>query len=368
MVSMEELLNLMVQRGGSDLHISVGSPPRIRVDGRLMDTEHEPLMPEATKKLVYSVLGADQVAKFEKNLELDFSFGVANLGRFRTNAFVQRGTVAAVLRVIPFEVFDFETIGLPTKVGEWICKLPRGLVLCTGATGSGKSTTLASMVNYINEHRQGHIVTIEDPIEFLHQNKGCLINQREVGGDTHAFGKALKSVLRQDPDVVLVGEMRDLETIEAALTLAETGHLTFATLHTSDVTQTVNRIVDVFPAHQQQQIRTMLSFTLQAIVCQQLVPRQHGKGRALAAEVMIANPAIRSLIRDNKSHQIMSAIQTSAQVGMRTMNQSLFELYRQGTITFQDAREHSSDVADRERLMERHGSAAGGYSSARRTR
>jgi twitching motility protein PilT len=365
MVSMEELLNLMVQRGGSDLHISVGSPPRIRVDGKLVDTEHEPLMPEAAKKLVYSVLGADQVAKFEKNLELDFSFGVANLGRFRTNAFVQRGTVAAVLRVIPFEVFDFETIGLPTKVGEWICNRTSGLVLCTGATGSGKSTTLASMVNYINEHNQGHIVTIEDPIEFLHQNKGCLINQREVGGDTHAFGKALKSVLRQDPDVVLVGEMRDLETIEAALTLAETGHLTFATLHTSDVTQTVNRIVDVFPAHQQQQIRTMLSFTLQAIVCQQLVPRQHGKGRALAAEVMVANPAIRALIRDNKSHQIMSTIQTGGQVGMRTMNQSLFELYKQGTISFEDAKRHSADEADFDRLMERHGGgdsrAAGGY-------
>lgn len=360
MVSMEELLNLMVQRGGSDLHISVGSPPRIRVDGKLIDTEYEPLMPEATKKLVYSVLGADQVAKFEKNLELDFSFGVASLGRFRTNAFIQRSTVAAVLRVIPFEVFDFETIGLPRAVCETICRLPRGLVLCTGSTGSGKSTTLASMVNYINEQRQGHIVTIEDPIEFLHRNKGCTINQREVGGDTHAFGKALKSVLRQDPDVVLVGEMRDLETIEAALTLAETGHLTFATLHTSDVAQTVNRIVDVFPAHQQQQIRTMLSFTLQAIICQQLVPKQHGKGRALAAEVMIASPAIRALVRDNKSHQIMSIIQTGAQIGMRTMNQSLFELYRNGTISFEDAMAHTSDEADFQRLMERAGAGSAG--------
>jgi twitching motility protein PilT len=264
MVSMEELLTLMVQRGGSDLHISVGSPPKIRIDGKLVDTDYEPLQPEVSKKLIYSVLGPDQVAKFEKNLEIDFSFGVANLGRFRTNAFLQRGTVAAVLRVIPYEVFDFQTIGLPNKVSEEICKLPRGLVLCTGSTGSGKSTTLASMINYINEHRQNHIVTIEDPIEFLHRNKNCLVNQREIGGDTHGFGKALKSVLRQDPDIVLVGEMRDLETIEAALTLAETGHLTFATLHTSDVAQTVNRIVDVFPAHQQQQIRTKLSFTLQA--------------------------------------------------------------------------------------------------------
>ena len=358
MVSMEELLNLMVQRGGSDLHISVGSPPKIRIDGKLVDTEYEALMPEVTKKLVYSVLGADQVAKLEKNLEIDFSFGVTNLGRFRTNAFVQRGTVAAVLRVIPFEVYDFQTIGLPAKVCEWICNLPRGLVLCTGSTGSGKSTTLASMVTYINESPQNHIVTIEDPIEFLHRNKGCLVNQREVGGDTHGFDKALKSVLRQDPDIVLVGEMRDLETIEAALTLAETGHLTFATLHTSDVQQTVNRIVDVFPAHQQQQIRTMLSFTLQAVVCQQLVPRMQGKGRALAAEIMIVNPAIRALIRDNKAHQIMSIIQTGGAAGMRTMNQSLFELYRAGTISYEDAVEHSGDEADFARLMERSG--AGG--------
>ncbi len=359
MVSMEELLNLMVQRGGSDLHISVGAPPKIRIDGKLVDTEYEPLMPESTKKLVYSVVSPDQVAKFEKNLEIDFSFGVANLGRFRTNAFIQRGSVAAVLRVIPFEVYDFQTIGLPVKVCEWICNLPRGLVLCTGSTGSGKSTTLASMVNYLNESRQSHIVTIEDPIEFLHRNKSCLVNQREVGGDTHGFERALKSVLRQDPDIVLVGEMRDLETIEAALTLAETGHLTFATLHTSDVQQTVNRIVDVFPAHQQQQIRTMLSFTLQAVVCQQLVPRIHGKGRVLAAEIMVVNPAIRALIRDNKAHQIMSTIQTGGAVGMRTMNQSLFELYRAGTISYEDALEHTGDEADFQRLMERHGGSTG---------
>ena len=353
MVTMEELLTLMVQRGGSDLHISVGAPPKIRIDGRLCDTEYEVLQPEITKKLIYSVLSADQVAKFEKHLELDFSFGVSNLGRFRTNTFLQRGTIAAVMRVIPFEVYDFETIGLPVKVCEWICNLPRGLVLCTGSTGSGKSTTLASMINYVNEGRQNHIVTIEDPIEFLHRNKSCLINQREVGGDTHGFEKALKSVLRQDPDVVLVGEMRDLETIEAALTLAETGHLTFATLHTSDVTQTVNRIVDVFPAHQQQQIRTMLSFTLQAVVCQQLVPRIHGKGRVLAAEIMIVNPAIRALVRDNKAHQIMSIIQTGGALGMRTMNQSLFELYRAGTIGYEEALEHCHDESDFQRLMER---------------
>ncbi|GAB4161312.1 MAG: type IV pilus twitching motility protein PilT [Planctomycetota bacterium] len=362
MVTMEELLTQMVQLGGSDLHISVGAPPKIRIDGRLTDTQHEVLQPETTKKLIYSVLSADQVAKFEKNLELDFSFGVSNLGRFRTNAFLQRGTIAAVMRVIPFDVFDFQTIGLPVKVCEWVCNLPRGLVLCTGSTGSGKSTTLASLVNYINERRQNHIVTIEDPIEFLHRNKNCLVNQREVGGDTHGFARALKSVLRQDPDVVLVGEMRDLETIEAALTLAETGHLTFATLHTSDVTQTCNRIVDVFPAHQQQQIRTMLSFTLQAVLCQQLVPRIHGKGRVLAAEIMIANPAIRALIRDNKAHQIMSIIQTGGSIGMRTMNQSLFELYRSGLISYEDAIEHCHDPADFQRLMER---AQGGVASRR---
>ena len=367
MVSMEELLNLMVQRGGSDLHISVGSAPKIRIDGKLQDTEFDVLQPEITKKLVYSVLAPDQVAKFEKELELDFSFGVASLGRFRTNAFIQRGTVAAVMRVIPFEVFDFDQIGLPRKVCEWVCGLQKGLVLCTGATGSGKSTTLASMVDYVNSHRQGHIVTIEDPIEFLHRNKAGLVNQREIGGDTYGFGKALRSVLRQDPDVVLVGEMRDLETIEAALTLAETGHLTFATLHTSDTAQTINRVVDVFPAHQQQQIRTMLSFTLQAVMCQQLLPRSQGKGRALAAEIMIATPAIKALIRDNKSHQIPSIIQTSAQVGMRTMNQSIFELYRAGSISHEDAIEHSPDPGELQNLLARSGSRAGGRDQSMRS-
>ncbi|MCC6670150.1 MAG: type IV pilus twitching motility protein PilT [Planctomycetes bacterium] len=365
MVSMEELLNLMVQRGGSDLHLSAGAPPKIRIDGKLIDTEHDVLHPEATKKLVYSVLSPDQVAKFEKTLEIDFSFGVANLGRFRTNAFMQRGTVAAVMRVIPFEVFDFEQIGMPRQVCEWICNLNRGLVLVTGATGSGKSTTLASMVDYVNNSRQDHIVTIEDPIEFLHRNKNCLVNQREVQADTHGFAAALRSVLRQDPDVVLVGEMRDLETIEAALTLAETGHLTFATLHTSDVAQTINRIVDVFPAHQQQQIRTMLSFTLQAVVCQQLIPKSTGKGRSLAAEIMIVNPAIRALIRDNKTHQIMSILQTSGASGMKTMSQAVYELYRSGTITFDDAMTYVPDQAEFQRLMDRNPRGAGASASPR---
>jgi len=357
MVLMEDLLSLLVQKGGSDLHISGGAQPKIRIDGRLVDTDYDSLSPEVAKRLVYSVLGAEQIAKFEKNLEIDFSFGVANLGRFRTNAFMQRGVVAAVLRVIPYEVFDFETLGLPRATCEWVCNLPRGLVLCTGSTGSGKSTSLASMIDYVNESRQGHVITIEDPIEFLHRNKNSLVNQREVGGDTRGFGNALKSVLRQDPDVVLVGEMRDLETIEAALTLAETGHLTFATLHTSDVQQTVNRIVDVFPSHQQQQIRTMLSFTLQAVICQQLVPRSNGRGRAMAAEIMIVNSAIRALIRDNKAHQIQSIIQTGGAAGMKTMNQSLFDLYRAGSISYNCAIEYTSDVGELQRLMER---AAGG--------
>ncbi len=368
MVSMEELLNLMVQRGGSDLHLSVGSPPRIRIDGKLDDTEHDVLQPEATKKLVYSVLAPDQVAKLEKDLQIDFSFGVFNLGRFRTNAFLQRGTVAAVLRIIPFEVFDFETIGLPRKVCEWICGLQKGLVLCTGATGTGKSTTLASLVDHINTHREGHIVTIEDPIEFLHRNKSCLINQREIGSDALSFSSALRAVLRQDPDVVLVGEMRDLETVEAALTLAETGHLTLATLHTSDVVQTINRIVDVFPAHQQQQIRTMLSFTLQAVICQQLIPRSQGKGRALAAEIMIVNSAIRALIRDNKAHQIMSIIQTGGQLGMKTMNQSIYELYRSGNVSYEDALERSPDTTDFQRLMQRSVSGPARAGATRRSR
>ena len=353
MTSMEELLHLMVQRGGSDLHLSVGAPPKIRIDGKLQDTEHDVLTPELTKKLIYSVLSPDQTAVLERELEIDFSFGVTRLGRFRTNAFLQRGTVAAVLRVIPFETYDFDQLGLSREVCEWMCGLQKGLVLCTGATGSGKSTTLASLVDHINKSRQNHIVTIEDPIEFLHRNKNCLVNQREVGGDTHGFGRALRSVLRQDPDVVLVGEMRDLETIEAALTLAETGHLTFATLHTSDTVQTINRIVDVFPAHQQQQIRTMLSFTLQGVICQQLLPRAAGKGRVLAPEIMVANAAVRALIRDNKSHQIHSIIQTGGQIGMKTMNQSIYELYRAGAVSHEDAITHSPDPDEFARLIQR---------------
>lgn len=351
MITLEELLETLVERGSSDLHISAGAPPKMRLHGSLVDMNDEPLHGEDTKKLVYSILSNDQIASFERDQELDLSFGVTGLGRFRTNVFQQRGSVAAVFRVIPFEIKGFEDLGLPQELCEKLCSMPKGLILVTGATGSGKSTTLAAMIDYINRTRDDHIVTIEDPIEFLHQNRRCLFNQREVGSDTKEFKNALRAVLRQDPDVVLVGEMRDLETIEAALTLAETGHLTFATLHTSDAVQTINRIVDVFPAYQQQQIRTQLSFTLQAVFSQQLLVRSDGAGRVLASEIMLANPAIRSLIRENKAHQIYSQIQTGGRDGMRTMNASLMELYQRRLIGLDDAMGRSTDKEDLMRMI-----------------
>jgi len=358
MVGIEELLQIMVQRGGSDLHVTAGSPPKIRIDGSLVNTEHDMLTPDHTKKIAYSVLGADQIAKFERDLELDLSFGIEGLGRFRTNVFQQRGACAAVFRMIPYEIRPFEDLGLPRDVCEQCCSISKGLVLVTGSTGSGKSTSLASMIDYINEHRCEHVITIEEPIEYLYKNKNCLFNQREVGSDTHSFSNALRSVLREDPDVILIGEMRDLETIEMALTLAETGHLTFATLHTSDAVQSVNRIVDVFPSHQQQQVRTQLSFVLQAVFCQQLIPRANGRGRALALEIMIANSAIRSLIREGKVHQLYTIIQTGGKVGMRTMNQALFELYQRNEITFDEALAHSLDPDDLKHMFSRTAGAA----------
>jgi len=351
MVSLEELLMLLVQRGGSDLHISAGAPPKIRVDGKLINTDLPVMTPEATQKLIYSILDSSQVAKFEKTHELDMSFGIEALGRFRTNVFLQRGAVASVLRVIPEKIKTFEDLGLPRKVCEMLCSKPRGLILVTGATGSGKSTTLAAMIDYINTTEYGHILTIEDPIEFVHRNKNCLINQREVGSDTHDFKSALRAVLRQDPDTVLIGEMRDMETIEVALTVAETGHLTYGTLHTSDAVQTINRIVDVFPAHQQQQIRTQLSFTLVAVFCQQLLPRPGGKGRVLVSEIMLANSAIKALIRENKAHQMYSMIQVGGKDGMQTMNQSLANAYKAGHIGLEECIGHSSDQEDLKRLL-----------------
>ncbi len=354
MITLEELLRLMVERGGSDLHISAGSAPRVRLDGRLQEVPNlEVLGPEQTKKLVYSVLDGQQVARFEQDLELDMSFGLAGVGRFRVNCFFQRGAVGSVLRTIPYEIFNFDQLGVPKDVCTKLCELGKGLVLVTGATGSGKSTTLASMIDHINQTRPDHIITIEDPIEFVHRNKTCLVNQREVGTDTQGFNQALRRVLRQDPDIVLIGEMRDKETIEAGLTLAETGHLTFATLHTSDCVQTINRIVDVFPAHQQNQIRTQLSFVLEGVFCQQLLPKLNSRGRALACEIMLPNSGIRSLIREDKCHQIMSHIQTGGRVGMRTMNQSLFELYKNSLISWDDAMSHSGDPEDLKRTASR---------------
>ncbi|MEO6708807.1 MAG: type IV pilus twitching motility protein PilT [Planctomycetota bacterium] len=351
MITMEELLALLIHQGGSDLHITVASPPRIRVDGVLLPVDCPPLTPEDTRRLATSVLTSDQIAKLDRELELDCSFGLSDQGRFRANVFHQQGAVASVMRLIPTRIATFEQLGLPRAVCERICSLRSGLVIVTGSTGSGKSTSLASMINHINMSNQGHIVTIEDPVEFTHLHKQCLITQREVGGDTQSFGKALKSVLRQDPDVVLIGEMRDYETIEAALTLAETGHLTFGTLHTSDAVQTINRIVDVFPSHQQQQVRTQLAFTLEAVVSQQLLPMATGRGRAMAAEILICNPAVRALVRENKAHQIYSQIQTGQRLGMRTMASSLAELVRTGKVRLDDADRAASDPTEMRNLL-----------------
>jgi twitching motility protein PilT len=352
MVQLEELLELLVERGGSDLHIAAGAAPCVRIDGKLIPTDHPKFTPESSKALVYSILNNEQIARFEEEMELDLSFGMSGLGRFRTNVFLQRGAVGAVMRIIPFDVWPLDRLGLNVELIEEICGKPKGLVLVTGATGSGKSTTLAAMIDYINRTRSDHIVTIEDPIEFVHRNKSCLVNQREVGTDTRSFGRALRAVLREDPDVILIGEMRDQETIQAALTLAETGHLTFGTLHTSDCVQTINRIVDVFPAHQQQQIRTQLSFTIEAIFCQSLLPRRQSRGRVLACEVLVANSAVRGLIRDNKAHQMYSIIQTGARQGMMTLNQHLCELYRTGQIAFDDAIAATSDPDDLRRTFQ----------------
>lgn len=354
MVTIEELVQQMVERGGSDLHISAGSPPMIRIHGKLVSLEQEVLDGEATKKLVYSILDNDQILRFERDKELDMSFGISGLGRFRTNIFYQRGKVGAVLRLIPYEIKNMKDLGLPVEICEDICSRPKGLILVTGATGSGKTTTLAAMIDYINRTRNEHIMIIEDPIEFVHKNKCGLVNQREVGTDTHGFKESLRTVLRQDPDVIMVGELRDQETIAAALTIAETGHLTFGTLHTNDVVQTVNRIIDVFPSHQQQQIRTQLSFTMLAVFCQQLVPTADGRGLVLALEIMVATPAVKSLIREDKTHQLMSVIQTGGRFGMRTMNQALFDLYREHKITLDEALGHSTDPDDLRRIMQKH--------------
>ncbi|MEW6054513.1 MAG: type IV pilus twitching motility protein PilT [Nitrospirota bacterium] len=342
MATLYDLLKMMIDKNASDLHITTGSSPRLRIDGKLVNIDHPQLTPADTKALCYSILTDAQKHKYEETNELDLSFGVKGLSRFRANIFMQRGAVAGAFRTIPFEIRGFKELGLPEITNELV-KKPRGLILVTGPTGCGKSTTLAAMIDKINNERADHIITVEDPIEYLHPHKKCLINQREVNADTVSFKAALKYVLRQDPDVVLIGEMRDLETIEAALTVSETGHLTFATLHTNSAVQTINRIIDVFPPHQQEQIRVQLSFVLEGIFAQQLLSKKTGHGRALAVELLVPNPAIRNLIREDKIHQIYSMMQTGqAKYGMQTMNQSLYELYARGHITYEDAVGRSS--------------------------
>jgi twitching motility protein PilT len=336
-VNLHQLLRAMIEKGASDMHITTGSPPLLRIDGSVIPLKLPPLGPIETKQLCYTVLSEEQKIAFEKKNELDLSFGIKNLSRFRANIFMQRGAVAGAFRSIPYKILSFEELGLPPIVAELAAK-PRGLVLVTGPTGSGKSTTLASIIDKINSETRQHIITVEDPIEYVHHHKLSIVNQREVGTDTDAFKTALKYILRQDPDVVLVGEMRDLETIEAALTIAETGHLVFGTLHTNSCVQTINRIVDVFPAHQQQQIRTQLSFVLAGVLSQLLLPRADGPGRALALEIMVPHPAIRNLIREDKVHQIYSIMQVGQdRNNMQTLNQCLFSLHERKIITLEEA-------------------------------
>jgi len=362
-INLHQLLRTMVQKGASDLHITTGTPPQLRIDGTLVPLKLPPLTPTDTKQLCYSILTEDQKVSFETRNELDMSFGVKNLSRFRANIFMQRGAIAGAFRAIPFRILTFDELGLPPVVAELSDK-PRGLVLMTGPTGCGKSTSLASIIDRINTEKRLHVITIEDPIEYLHPNKGCIVNQREVGTDTASFKDALKYVLRQDPDVVLVGEMRDLETIEAALTISETGHLVFATLHTNSCVQSVNRIIDVFPPHQQGQVRAQLSFVLQGVVTQQLLPRADGPGRVLACEVMIPNPAIRNLIREDKVHQIYSAMQVGQdKFQMMTLNQCLFNLVQRRLITVEEAFGRTGD-ADELRAMFQPGAAGGKGGSA----
>ena len=353
MATLPELLQTLVQVSGSDLHLTTNTPPQIRVHGKLQTLDLPVLGPVETKSLAYSVLTDAQKKRFEETLELDFSFGIKGLARFRCNVFNQRGAVAAVYRVIPERIMPFEDLGLPAVIAT-LADRPRGLVLVTGPTGSGKSTTLAAMIDKINTERREHILTIEDPIEYIHQHKGCLVNQREVHSDTHGFAAALRAALREDPDIVLIGELRDLETIESALRIAETGHLTFATLHTNSAAQTINRIIDVFPAHQQGQIRTQLSLVLEGIVCQSLLPRADGLGRVVALEILVPSPAIRNLIRDDKVHQIYSTMQTGQEkLGMQTMNQSLVTLYMKRLISLETAMGASSMKDELAQMIER---------------
>ena len=349
--NLRTLLEEMIERGASDLHLTAGERPQLRLDGSLAASRVEHVLtPKDTLQLTYSILTETQKKRLETEDELDFSFGIQNLSRFRGNAFRQRGCVALAIRQVPFKISGIEELGLPPILSK-LAERPRGLVLVTGPTGSGKSTTLAAMLDKINRERKGHILTIEDPIEFIHRHQGCMVNQREVGSDTQSFAAALKYALRQDPDVILVGEMRDLETIQAALTISETGHLCLATLHTNSAAESINRIIDVFPSHQQSQVRTQLSFVLEGVVTQTLLPRARGRGRVVACEVMVCTPAIRACIRDDKAHQIYSIMQAGKKHGMQTMNDALYQLYVQREVTLEDALRSTSDTAEFLRMV-----------------
>jgi len=350
MVSLQQLLEEIVEKKASDLHLTAGVPPQFRVDGEIRAGDYDPLTPEHCESLIYSVLRDDQRKRFEQNKELDLSFGVKGLCRFRMNVFSQRGAAAAAIRMIPYTIPEYDRLGLPPVVKSF-AEMPNGLVLVTGPTGSGKSTTLAALLDMINTRRAGHIITIEDPIEYVHIHKRCIVNQREVNSDTRSFPEALKYVLRQDPDVILIGEMRDLETIQAALTIAETGHLVFATLHTNSSFESINRIVDVFPASQQKQILAQLAFVLKGVVTQQLVARRGGVGRVNVSEVLVCTPAVSAVIREGKTHQIYSLMQAGQKFGMQTMNQGLFEAYAQKKITLDESLSRSPNRLELEQMV-----------------
>jgi len=350
-LNLRVLLEEMIERNASDLHISAGERPKLRVDGDITNSNVDFMMqPKDTLQLAYSVLTENQKKRFEMEDELDFSFGIQNLARFRGNCFKQRGCVSMVIRQIPFDIKTFEQLNLPKVIADLSDK-PRGLILVTGPTGSGKSTTLAAMLDKINRELKGHMITIEDPIEFIHKHQACIVNQREVGSDTKSFQAALKYALRQDPDVVLIGEMRDLETIQAGLTIAETGHLAFATLHTNSAAEAINRIIDVFPSHQQAQVRAQLAFSLEGIITQTLLPRMGGRGRAMAAEILVVTPAIRALIRDDKIHQIYSMMQSGKKFGMQTMNDALYNLYMSKTVALEEVLRASHDQSELMRMI-----------------
>jgi len=368
-LNLRTLLEEMISRGASDLHLTANERPKLRVDGEMTNaTVGDLLAPKDTLTLAYSVLTETQKKRFETEDELDFSFGIQNLARFRGNVFKQRGCVSVVIRMIPFNVRTFEDLGLPPVVAK-LAERPRGLVLVTGPTGSGKSTTLAAIIDKINKERKGHIITVEDPIEFIHRHQGCIVNQREVGTDTKDFRTALKYALRQDPDVILVGELRDLETIAAALTIAETGHLCLATLHTNSAAESINRIIDVFPSNQQAQVRAQLAFVLEGVLTQTLIPKMSGRGRAMAAEIMVATPAIRALIRDDKVHQIQSSMQSGKKFGMQTMNDSLYHLHLEREIALDEALRVSPDPGELQRMVgERPGENDTGSTGAYGTR